>query len=157
MNCDQADTAVVFFDPQNDVLNPTGKNWGAVGASVTENKTVENMLRIFSAARAAKFNVFTSPHYFFPTDCTWKFNGPLETDEFLAGMFARRGALSLEEFNGFGADWLEAFKPFIDDGETVVVSPHKVFGPQTNDLVLCNCANATCARSCSVACSPICA
>jgi nicotinamidase-related amidase len=136
MNCDQADTAVVFIDPQNDVLSPTGKNWGAVGASVTENKTVENMLRIFSAAKAAKFNVFTSPHYFFPTDRAWKFNGPLETDEFLTGTFARRGALSLEEFNGSGADWLEAFKPFIDDGETVVVSPHKVFGPQTNDLVL---------------------
>jgi nicotinamidase-related amidase len=136
MNCDQADTAVVFIDPQNDVLSPTGKNWGAVGASVTENKTVENMLRIFSAAKAAKFNVFISPHYFFPTDRAWKFNGPLETDEFLTGTFARRGALSLEEFNGSGADWLEAFKPFIDDGETVVVSPHKVFGPQTNDLVL---------------------
>jgi nicotinamidase-related amidase len=136
MNCDQADTAVVFIDPQNDVLSPSGKNWGAVGASVTENKTVENMLRIFSAAKAAKFNVFISPHYFFPTDRAWKFNGPLETDEFLTGTFARRGALSLEEFNGSGADWLEAFKPFIDDGETVVVSPHKVFGPQTNDLVL---------------------
>jgi nicotinamidase-related amidase len=116
MNCDQADTAVVFIDPQNDVLSPTGKDWGAVGASVTENKTFGNMLRIFSAAKAAKFNVFISPHYFFPTDRTWKFNGPLETDEFLTGTFARRGALSLVEFNGSGADWLEAFKPFIDDG-----------------------------------------
>ena len=27
-------------------------------------------------------------------------------------------------------------KPFIEDGKTVVVSPHKVLGPQTNDLVL---------------------
>ncbi len=61
---------------------------------------------------------------------------PLEADEFSTGTFARRGALSLEEFKGSGADWLEVFKPFIDDGETIVVSPHKVFGPQTNDLVL---------------------
>jgi len=53
MNCDPTDTAVVFIDPQNDVLSPTGKNWGAVGASVTENRTVENMLRIFKAAKAA--------------------------------------------------------------------------------------------------------
>jgi nicotinamidase-related amidase len=37
---------------------------------------------------------------------------------------------------GSGADWLDEFKPFIDDGKTIVVSPHKVFGPQTNDLTL---------------------
>jgi len=136
MNCDPADTAVVFIDPQNDVLSPTGKNWGAVGASVTENKTVENMLRIFKAAKAAGVNVFISPHYFFPTDRAWKFNGPLEADEFATGTFARDGALNLHGFEGSGADWLAEFKPFIDDGKTVVVSPHKVFGPQTNDLVL---------------------
>jgi hypothetical protein len=45
---------VVFIDPQVDVLSKNGKNWGAVGASVTENKTVENMLRIFKAAKSAK-------------------------------------------------------------------------------------------------------
>ena len=76
MNCDPTDTAVVFIDPQNDVLSPTGRNWGAVGASVMENRTVENMLRIFKAEKAAKVNVFISPHYFFPTDRAWKFNGP---------------------------------------------------------------------------------
>src|SRR5262249_2061269 len=37
---------------------------------------------------------------------------------------------------GSGADWLPRFKPYIDDGKTVVVAPHKVFGPETNDLVL---------------------
>ncbi|EIN00118.1 isochorismatase family protein [Paraburkholderia hospita] len=136
MNCDPTDTAVVFIDPQNDVLSPTGKNWGAVGASVTENRTVENMLRIFKAAKAAKVNVFISPHYFFPTDRAWKFNGPLEADEFATGTFAREGALNLQGFEGSGADWLAEFKPYIDDGQTIVVSPHKVFGPQTNDLVL---------------------
>ena len=83
MNCDPTDTAVVFIDPQNDVLSPTGKNWGAVGASVMENRTVENMLRIFKAEKAAKVNVFISPHYFFPTDRAWKFNGPAgKADEF---------------------------------------------------------------------------
>jgi hypothetical protein len=44
--------------------------------------------------------------------------------------------LSLEGFPTVGADWLEPFKPYIEDGKTVVVSPHRVFGPQTNDLVL---------------------
>ena len=66
MSFDRTETAVVFIDPQVDVLSKNGKNWGAVGASVTENKTVENMLRIFKAAKSAKFSVFISPHYFFP-------------------------------------------------------------------------------------------
>ena len=51
-------------------------------------------------------------------------------------MFARKGRLSLEGFTGSGADWLERFKPYIEDGKTIVVSPHRVWGPQTNDLVL---------------------
>jgi nicotinamidase-related amidase len=51
-------------------------------------------------------------------------------------MFARSGALSLDGFSGSGADWLERFKPYIEDGKTVVVSPHRMWSPQTNDLVL---------------------
>lgn len=136
MNIDKTDTAVVFIDPQNDVLSESGKNWGAVGASVTENKTVENMERIFKAAKENGFGVFISPHYFYPTDKGWKMNGPLEADEFATGTFARSGPLDLSGFVNSGADWLDRFKPYIEDGATIVVSPHKVFGPQTNDLVL---------------------
>jgi nicotinamidase-related amidase len=136
MDLDKNDTAVVFIDPQNEVLSEKGRAWGAVGDSVKENKTVENMERIFKAAKENGFEVFISPHYFFSTDSGWKFNGPLETDEFENKMFARSGRLSLDGFFGSGADWLERFKPYIDDGKTVVVSPHRVFGPQTNDLVL---------------------
>ncbi len=58
------DTAVVFIDPQNDVLSETGANWAAVGASVTENRTVENMERIFKAAKVNGYEVFISRHYF---------------------------------------------------------------------------------------------
>ena len=130
------DTAVVFIDPQNEVLSEKGAAWAAVGASVTENKTVENIERLFQAAKQHGFEVFISPHYFFPTDRGWKFNGPLETSEHENKMFARRGVLNLDGLIGSGADWLERFKPYIDDGKTVVVSPHRVWGPQTNDLVL---------------------
>ncbi len=34
------------------------------------------------------------------------------------------------------SDWLELYKPYINDGKTIVTSPHKVYGPETNDLVL---------------------
>ena len=136
MKFQKSDSAVVFIDRQNDVLSEHGANWKAVGASVTENGTVENMARIFEAAKANGYEVFISPHYFYPTDSGWKMNGPLETDEFKTHSFARSGALSLAGFPNSGADWLDRFKPYIDDGKTIVVSPHKVFGPQTNDLVL---------------------
>ena len=136
MKIQKTDTAVVFIDPQNDVLSEKGVNWGAVGASVTENHTVDNMERIFNVAKANAYDVFISPHYFYPTDSGWKVNGPLETEEFRTHTFARVGPLTLERFANSGADWLDRFKPYIEDGKTIVVSPHKVWGPQTNDLVL---------------------
>jgi len=136
MQISNRDTAVVFVDPQIDVLSPQGRNWAVLGASVTENRTVEHMLEIFSAAKELDFQVVISPHYFYPTDRRWSFNGPLETDELQSGTFSRTGPLDLTGFAGSGADWLPEFTPFIDDGRTVVASPHKVFGPQTNDVVL---------------------
>ena len=132
----QSDTAVVFIDPQNDVLSESGLAWEAVRESLKENNTIQNMERIFKAAKAHGFQVFISPHYFFPTDKGWKFSGPLETEEADTNMFARKGRLSLDGFKGSGADWLERFRPYIEDGKTIVVSPHRVWGPQTNDLVL---------------------
>jgi nicotinamidase-related amidase len=111
VNYDPADTAVVVIDPQNDVLSPTGRNWDSLGASVTENRTVEHLVEIFTAAKAGGFVVFISPHYFYPTDHSWLFNGPLESDELRTNTFARAGALKLDGFTGSGADWLDELKP----------------------------------------------
>jgi len=124
---DRKDTAIVFIDPQNEVLSEKGAAWPVVGQSVTENKTVENMERIFRTSKAQGFEAFISPHYFYPTDQGWKFNGPLETIESDEKMFARRGVLDLDGFSKSGADWLERFKPYIEDGKTIVASPHRVF------------------------------
>src|SRR5262249_38494154 len=136
MNIENKDTAVVFTDAQNEVLDEGGLAWPLVRESLRENNTIENMERVFKAAKAHGFEVFISPHCFYPTDKGWKFNGPLETDEATSGMFARKGMLNLDGFVGSGADWLERFKPYIEDGKTIVVAPHRVFGPETNDLVL---------------------
>ncbi len=51
-------------------------------------------------------------------------------------MFGRKSALSLDGFQGSGADWLVRYKPYIEDGKTIIVSPHKVYGPENNDLCL---------------------
>jgi len=136
MKFDAHDTAVVIIDPQNDVLSEKGTSWGAVGASVIENGTIRNIERLFETAKANDYKVFISPHYFYPTDDGWKMNGPLEAEEFRTHTFARSGPLNLAGFINSGADWLDRFKPYIEDGRTIIVSPHKVFGPQTNDLVM---------------------
>ena len=136
MNVHQNDTAIVFIDPQNEVLSEKGLGWPLVHESLRENNTIQKMERIFKAAKAQGFEVFISPHYFYPTDKGWKFNGALETDEASSGMFARKGVLNLDGFKGSGADWLDRFKPYIEDGKTIVVAPHRVWGPETNDLVL---------------------
>jgi nicotinamidase-related amidase len=136
MNIDKHDTAVVVIDPQNEVLDASGLAWPLVRESLQENHTIEHMERLFKAAKAHGFEVFIAPYYFYPTDKGGQFNGPLETDEATSGMFARTGILNLEGLDGSGADWLARFKPYIQDGKTIVVAPHRVWGPETNDLVL---------------------
>jgi biuret amidohydrolase len=129
-------TALVITDPQNDFLSPKGVAWGVVGESVTEHGTVGNIERLLRAAKLSGVPVFISPHYYYPTDHGWKIEGALEKLMHKIGMFDRRDALSLDGFAGSGADWLERYKPYIQDGTTVIASPHKVYGPETNDLVL---------------------
>lgn len=136
MTVDSARTAMVITDPQNDFLSPDGVTWGLVGASVIANNTVENIENLIKAAKRAGIPVLISPHYYYPTDDGWQFGGAVETMMHSVNMFGRTGALKTEGFSGSGADWLERYKPLIEDGETVVVSPHKVYGPDTNDLVL---------------------
>jgi len=136
MDINEHNTALVITDPQNDFLSETGVTWQLVGDSVRENKTIENIERLVKAAKHNGLEVFISPHYYYPTDHSWKFGGTIEKIMHEIKMFDRSGALDLEGFEGSGADWLERFKPWIEDGSTIVVSPHKVYGPENNDLVL---------------------
>ena len=129
-------TAIVITDPQNDFLSPQGVTWGVVGESITANGTVENIGALFDVADETGMPVFVSPHYYFEHDHRWQFEGTLETLMHAIGMFDRPHALTLEGFEGSGADWLDQYKPHINNGRTVVTSPHKVYGPDSNDLAL---------------------
>jgi nicotinamidase-related amidase len=129
-------TAVVITDPQNDFLSPEGVTWGLVGASVQANGTVNNIESLIKTAKANGIHVLISPHYYYPTDHGWQFGGAVETMMHAINMFDRKGALTVEGLQGSGADWLEQYKPLIEDGKTVVANPHKVYGPESNDLAL---------------------
>ena len=136
LTIDPSRTALLITDPQNDFLSPEGVMWGVVGESVVKNGTIENIEHLFRAAKGSGMSVFVSPHYYFPTDHGWKSEGAVETLMHEMGMYDRPGALDLTGFRGSGADFLERYKPYIEDGETVVASPHKIYGPETNDLIL---------------------
>lgn len=127
---------IVVTDPQNDFLSPQGVTWGVVGQNVTENRTVENIGQLFSLAKELDIPLFISPHYYFPHDHKWEFEGALERLMHDIKMFDRPGPLDTAGLDGSGADWVEQYKPLINDGQTIVCSPHKVYGPQSNDLVL---------------------
>ena len=129
-------TALLVTDPQNDFLSPKGVAWGVVGKNVTANGTIKHIDQLFSAAKKADMPVFVSPHYYYPHDHKWEFEGTLETLMHNIGMFDRKAPLSTDGFDGSGADWLDKYKKYINDGKTVVSSPHKVYGPETNDMVL---------------------
>ncbi len=136
LTIDPERTALVVTDPQNDFLSPEGVTWGVVGKSVEANGTVANIESLLKTAKKADMPVFVSPHYYYPTDHGWQFGGAVETMMHGINMFDRKGALTTEDFDGSGADWLAVYKPYLEDGKTVVTSPHKVYGPETNDLVL---------------------
>ncbi len=129
-------TAIVITDPQNDFLSPEGVTWGLVGESVTKNGTVENLETLFKLAKEHGIKVFISPHYYYKHDHTWKFEGALETAMHNMGMFDRGDQLNKEGFDGSGADFLEIYKPYIEQDYVTVSGPHKVYGPEQNDLSL---------------------
>jgi nicotinamidase-related amidase len=137
MTIDARRTALVITDLQNDFLSPGGIAWGLVADSLAANHTIENIEALLRAARRHGLPVFLSPHYYYPTDRAWESpGGAVEELMHKLGLFARRGPLTLEGFTGSGADWPERFKPYLEEGETVVASPHKVYGTASNDLVL---------------------
>ncbi len=136
MELDLKRTALVVTDPQIDFLSPKGVTWALVGKNVTELNTVENIGRLFAAAKKAEIIVAVSPHYYFPTDKGWRFEGALEKVMHKIGMFNRTSAYSLEGFENSGADFMPEYKQYIHDGKTIITSPHKIYGPEQNDLVL---------------------
>ncbi len=131
-----ANTVLVVTDPQIHFLSPDGVTWGVVGTSVERHNTVASIGRLLAAAEAKGMTVAISPHYYYPTDHGWRFGGPLEKLMHAIGMFDRKGPLTTDRVEGSGADFMPEYKQYILDGKTIIASPHKVYGPEANDLNL---------------------
>jgi len=134
MELQKGKVAIVVTDPQNDFLSPEGVTWSVVGKNVTDNGAVDHIGQLFATAKEQGTPVFVSPHYYYPHDHKWGFEGALEKLMHDIHMFDRPDILEVTGFDGSGADWLEQYKPFINDGQTVVCSPHT--HPRLNQRVL---------------------
>ena len=134
---DLTGAALVVVDPQVDFLSTKGATWNLVGKSVEANHTVKNLEMLLTAAKANDVPIFVSPHYYYPWDHNWDPSGGAG-EEMLRSLkpFERKGPLTVQGFENSGADWMPQYKQFINDGRTVIASPHKLYGPEVNDLVL---------------------
>ena len=128
-------TALVVTDPQVDFLQEGGVAWDLVKKTAEELNTVQNIERLFKAAKEADIVVAVSPHYYYQFDHEWKFAGAMEKWMHTNKMYDRETPYA-ELKEGSGADFMPQYKKYILDGKTIVPSPHKVYGPQQNDLVL---------------------
>jgi len=132
----QSTTAVLITDPQNDFMAETGAAWGLVGKNVTRLGTNDNIARLMRRAKDTDLVVVVSPHSYFDHDDHWHERGPIQSLMNQIDMFKVNGPTSYDGFEGSGADFYEPLKAMINDGETIITSPHKVYGPESNDLVL---------------------
>ncbi len=62
----------------------------------------------------------------------------MHTSDSLAELLRCRaeGPLKTDGFEGSGADFMPEYKSTIENGQTIIDSPHKVYGPEANDLSL---------------------
>lgn len=129
-------TALLITDPQNDFMSEQGKGWGLVGENVTRLDTNTHIEALMRTAKTTGVPVFISPHGYFEHDNRWHARGPVQALMNSTDMMKIDGPTAYEGFEGSGADFYEPLKAMILDGETVITSPHKVYGPESNDLVL---------------------
>ncbi|HEX2654291.1 MAG TPA: isochorismatase family protein [Xanthobacteraceae bacterium] len=136
MKVDLPKTALAFTDLHNDFLAPTGKAYPLIEASLKKNNTAENIERLLRAAKSVGMHVFLSPHYYYPHDHRTTLPAtPLEDLVKAVKLVDRKDALSLDGFEGSGADFPERYKPYLQDGKTVIASPHKGYSSSTNDMI----------------------
>lgn len=132
---DKAHTAVVITDPQNDFLSETGKLYGLLSGNMKELNTIENIETLMKTAKSEEVTLAVDPLVYNALDVDWSRAGALQRQLLDMGALQRVSLNDPKGFEGSGADFYAPFKPYIYDGKTIVVAPHKMYGPESNDLI----------------------
>ncbi len=119
-----ASTAVLFTDPQVDMLKPEGLMWEKTGEQVEENDVIEKLVSLREAAREGTIPVFYSPHLYEDDEFeSWEDLNPIEQTMFDERMY---------DVEREGSDIITELRP---DDNTFVLSPHKhLSGFWANDI-----------------------
>lgn len=137
MQLDDAHTALVLVDMQNEFLSEDGGYYQMIADRLKSEGVHDHLEELLVAAKASGTPVVHSPHYFYPTDGQWIAPAGAMAD-YLAGIgfVLRKDPLSLEGFAGSRADFPERFRKYLQDGQTANTSPHKYYSSEANDLIL---------------------
>lgn len=131
---DKARTAIVITDPQKDFLDETGKLFGLVKPNMDRLNTIENIETLMKTAKSTDVQLAVDPLVYTQLDLDWSQAGALQKQLLeMRALYAE--SLDPATFEGTGADFYEPYKKYIKDGDTIVAAPHKMYGPESNDLI----------------------
>ncbi len=132
---DRAHTAVLITDPQNDFLREDGMLYKLLADNLKELGTVGNIEKLMQAAKKNGVALSVDPLVYTSLDGQWANAGALQRQLLDMKALHRTALNDPKGFEGSGADFYDRYKPYIYDGKTIVVAPHKMYGPESNDLI----------------------
>jgi biuret amidohydrolase len=132
---DRGRTAVLITDPQNEFLREDGKLYPLLADNLKELGTIDNIAKLMETAKATNVALAVDPLVYTANDAGWTHPGALQKQLIEMKALHRAALNDPKGFEGSGADFFQRYKPMINDGKTIVVAPHKMYGPESNDLI----------------------
>ncbi len=128
-------TAVLITDPQNDFLHPEGKLYALIKDNLKQLNTIEHIDQLMDAAIRKGYTLAVDPLVYDALDDQWINAGTLQRQLLDMRALHRDNARDEKSFENSGADFYAPYKRYIYNGKTIVVAPHKMYGPESNDLI----------------------
>lgn len=135
LELDKAHTAVLITDPQNDFLSKDGKLYKLLADNLKELGTVDNIEKLMKTAKNSGVALAVDPLVYTALDVNWSNAGALQRQLLNMKALHRESLNNPKGFDGSGADFYDRYKPYIYDGKTIIAAPHKMYGPESNDLI----------------------
>ena len=97
-------TALLVIDPYNDFISEGGKIWPRIRAVAEANNCVPNMLKVLTAARAARLRIFYAMHHRYRAGDyeTWRYVAPIQRAAWRSKSF---------EYGTWGGEFRAEFVP----------------------------------------------
>lgn len=132
---DKAHTAVVITDPQNEFLREDGKLFKLLAENLKDLGTIDNIEKLMSTSKKSGVALAVDPLVYAALDANWTHAGALQRQLLDMKALYRESLNNPKGFEGSGADFYDRYKPYINDGKTIIAAPHKMYGPESNDLI----------------------